>query len=126
MKKEATMTATIVNHAGGLDGMKRCPVCHKQPAVRIETLEETVIECAPHGYIAQGKDVEQAVSHWNRFIRFVERESTQNAADNPSGSRVKSVCLFCRVETGSIIHMDSDRYWVECDKCHLVKFQKGA
>jgi hypothetical protein len=114
---------TTVN---GLDGLKRCPTCKQVPDIIIEDIQHTTIQCIQHGHMAMGADVEQTVRHWNKYISFVTRDAVQNAAEHMSLSLMTSICLFCRVETGSIVHMEPAKYWVECSSCHLSKFEKAA
>lgn len=58
----------------GLDNCKRCPDCNLVPEF-VPTLDydkKEAIEavCEKHGHRALGKDLIQAVEHWNIYIEF--------------------------------------------------------
>lgn len=60
-----------------LDGCERCPACHDVPvAKQIKDFEgkdawELVCEKLGHRYTAMGKTLEQAVEHFNIYVKFV-------------------------------------------------------
>ena len=53
-----------------MDGCLRCPSCNLLPRVIFTNLElPIVLECEQHGHMASGRDLPQAVQHWNKYIQ---------------------------------------------------------
>jgi len=60
----------------GLDDCKRCPDCHLVPnfvpLLDYDKKEAVEAVCEEHGHRAIGKDVVQAIEHWNIYVTFTE------------------------------------------------------
>lgn len=51
--------------------IKGCPVCMNQPEINLQKPWEVELSCPAHGYHAEGRDLDQAVEHWNVFVTWV-------------------------------------------------------
>lgn len=60
-----------------MENLKRCPVCHIPPEVKIEGSDirqlTVTLFCDKDGHMAIGNDLESAKANWNRYISFVGR-----------------------------------------------------
>lgn len=103
----------------GLDGAIRCPVCRQVPAMLMEEFNgHDRVELRCHMYVAGGETLDMAVSHWNRFVRFMMLETATACALNP-GSLLTSPCFNCKGDTDSF----TINGVVECADCRLPKYQ---
>lgn len=105
-----------------MDGCKPCPVDQKPPEVVTEA-DGITLKCH-HGYVASGSDLDQAVSHWNRFIYFIKHEFMLQIVSSGTGSANQSPCLYCMTQTESRTFWGTAAIIVTCATCHLVKYEK--
>lgn len=115
------------------NGASHCPVCKKQPTVRIDApinlngvfLEESIVlRCERHGYVACGNTIPQAIQHWNKFVGSIARATYIATALNP-GPSMTSPCLYCQKDTlGHALEEPTTRIWVECQSCHMIKYER--
>lgn len=110
-----------------LDGCKRCPTCHEVPKMSIEDgyqqKDLVWLHCQPHGNIAAGETLEQAVTNWNRWVDQVVRVAGIHFLENGGGKPNQTYCTVCGDQTPSKDFPDR----VECDMpyCKAVKLWKS-
>lgn len=107
------------------DAARVCPICKTKPTFRDDGHGKLEVLCLEHwGYMAMGDNEEQAASHWNRFIAFIAKETAVGAATTGAGSMKSSPCFFCKANTEGTTYSDDRGTLVECNVCHLPKYQR--
>lgn len=68
----------MFNTGSTVEGLQRCPDCHKLPDLTIEDKgfdkENFIFECKRHGHMAMGDTIEMVTAHWNIYTMAFRRE----------------------------------------------------
>jgi len=113
------------------NGAKRCPVCKESPVV-IDELPWTYLDIhfpaaveirCRHGYVARGRDREQATQHWNLLITSLYSHSATVAAPIEPSRKLDTYCLHCQAYTPTQVYEEPERRYAQCGSCYLMKHE---
>lgn len=106
---------------------RRCPICAKEPTLGSYLASNgdllVVVECQAHGFIGMGNTFEAAVQLYNALVKFTTFQTAILSAQDP-GPIQTSPCLTCKADTESIVFDTPDLYYVQCQACWMIKFER--